>query len=318
MDHEGFYVVTQPHFTVPELAAGAELYKVHITLESVHELSTVVDVKAQAGLTDVDRVTPQATLSSRTLYDVPFPNQNSLRNGLRLVPGVIQDGTWELHFFGGAENQAQYSFIGFQLNDAITGRFDARMSLEAVEAVEVQAAPADASMGRGTWATVLLPARIGTDETKYSVTEFFPRLQFGSGANLSRWSPRAYFSGPWKKHRAWFFNTAEFQFVRLRVNQLPGGQDSSSSWTFNDLLHNQINLSNRNILFAGLLFDYQYSPYSGLSLADPRSVTLRREAGQWFGYIKDQWSFSHSSLIEVGICRQLHACHSYPPGFSDV
>ena len=118
-----------------------------------------------------------------------------------------------------------------------------------------------------------------------------------------------------RKHKAWFFNSAELQFVRATFTQLPKAQDASKSWRFNDLLHNQVNLSAKNILFTGALFDYQYSPDGGLSQLDPRSTTQRRESGQWFEYVKDQWIFSSTSMIEFGFAASLEHSAAIPQGF---
>lgn len=314
VDREGFYVVSQPSVIVPPAEPGAPPFDLHISLDSIHEINTTIDVKGEVGLADMDRATPQATLSSRTLYDVPFPNPNSLRSGLRLIPGLVQDTTGEIHLFGGSENQGEYSFEGFQLNDPLTGRFDARVSLEAVESVEVQPSPSDADMGWGDSGTMMLHARTGTDKYEVSATEFFPGISLSAGARLSNWTPRTYISGPWRKRKAWFFNTAEFQFVRDTIKQLPTGQNASISWRFNDLLHNQINLNDKNILFVGLLFDYQYSPHSGLTELDPWDTTLRRESNNWFGYIKDQWTFSATSMIEFGLAASAENSTAIPHG----
>jgi hypothetical protein len=314
VDREGFYVVAEPRVVVPANPTDAPPFELHISLESIHEIRSTVEVKGEAGLVDMDRVTPQTTLSSRTLYDVPFPNPNSLRSGLQMVPGLVQDNAGGIHLFGGSEDQAQYSFEGFQLNDPLTGGFDARMSLESVESVDVQSSPADADMGRGDAGTMLLRARIGADELKFSATEYFPGIDFGSGFRISSWTPRAYISGPWRKKRAWFFNTAEFQFVRTTVKQLPTDQNASTSWRFNDLLHNQFNLSDHNIVFAGLLFDFQYTPYGGLAALAPRETTVRRETNQWFGYVKDQTIFSSSSMLEVGFAANSDHSTAIPHG----
>jgi hypothetical protein len=314
IDREGFYVVFEPLLTVPATPPGEPSFELHISLQSIHDIRSTIEVKGDPGSIDMDRVTPQTTLSSRTLYDVPFPNQHSLRSGLRMIPGVVQDSSGGIHLFGGSEDQAQYSFEGFQLNDPLTGQFDARMSLESVQSVDVQSSPSDADMGRGESGTMLLHARTGGDKFKVSATAVFPGIDIGTGLRFSRWTPRGTVSGPWRKGRAWFFNTAELQFVRITVPQLAANQNSSKSWRFNDLLHNQFNLSEKDILFVGLLFDYQYAPQSGLTLLDPRETTLKSEANQWFGYVKDQRSFSRSSMIEFGFAASLTHNTAEPQG----
>ena len=99
VDREGFFVASEPRVTVPAEATEATPFEVHVSLESIHEIRSTVEVKGEPGLADMDRVTPQTTLSSRTLYDVPFPNPNSLRSGLRMVPGLVQDSAGGIHQF---------------------------------------------------------------------------------------------------------------------------------------------------------------------------------------------------------------------------
>ena len=316
VDREGFYVVSEPSIAVPATAPEEPPFELHIALQSIHEIRTSIEVKGDPGMIDMDRVAPQTTLSSRTLYDVPFPNQNDLRSGLRMISGVVQDSSGGIHLFGGSEDQAQYSFEGFQLNDPLTGRFDARMSLESVQSVDLQASPSGAEMGRGDAGTMILHARTGGDEFKFSATNVFPGIDIGQGLRFSSWTPRGNISGPWKKGRAWFFNTSELQFIRTTVPQLPSSQDSSISWRFNNLLHNQVNLSNRNILFVGLLFNYWYAPRNGITYLDPRETTVNRRSHQWFGYVKDQHSFSRSSLIEIGFATSLTHSGAVPQGES--
>jgi hypothetical protein len=316
VDREGFYVVSEPSIAVPATPPEGPPFELHIALQSIHEIRTSIEVRGDPGVIDMDRVAPQTTLSSRTLYDVPFPNQNDLRSGLRMIPGVVQDSGGGIHLFVGSEDQAQYSFEGFQLNDPLTGQFDARMSLESVQSVDVQASPAGADMGRGAAGTMMLHARTGGDEFKYSATNVFPGVDIGQGLRVSSWTPRGNISGPWHKGRAWFFNTAELQFVRTTVSQLPASQNSSISWRFSNLLHNQVNLSNKNILFVGLLFNYWYAPRNGISYLDPRETTVNRRSNQWFGYVKDQHSFSRSSLVEFGFAASLTRSSEVPQGDS--
>jgi hypothetical protein len=111
-------------------------FELQVSLESIHELQTSVDVTASRGSFDMERTAPQNTLSSRTLFDIPFPNQNNLRSGLRMLSGLVQDSRGCIHVYGAAEEQTHHNFEGFQLNDPLTGRLDAHMSLEAVESVD--------------------------------------------------------------------------------------------------------------------------------------------------------------------------------------
>jgi Carboxypeptidase regulatory-like domain len=314
VDRQGFYLYSQPVLDVPAPTASSAAFELRVTLQTIYELSTSVEVKGQPGMVDMDRTTPETTLSSRTLYDIPFPDQNSLRSGLRLIPGLIQDSGGGIHLFGGSEAQAQYTFEGFQLNDPLTGRFDARMSLESVQSVDVVGSQSGAEYGLGAAGTMALHARSGGDEFQFSSTDIFPGFHLGGGVRVSDFTPRVNFSGPWWKGRAWFFNTAELQYVDTIVPQLPAGGNATHSWRVDDLIHNQVNITPRNNLFAGLLFNYFDAPHNGLTFLDPVETTVHRQSHEWFGYIKDQHSFSHSSLIEFGISASRDHSRDIPLG----
>jgi hypothetical protein len=314
VDREGFYIHSEPAISVPEVP-GETTAEIRIVLQTIHEIRSTVDVAEVPGVVDMDRTAPQTTLSSRTLFDIPFPNQNSLRSGLRLIPEVVQAPSGGLHLFGGAESQAQYTVEGFEVNDPLTGNFDARLTPEAVQSVDVTA-QSGAESGRGEAGTMAIHARIGGDEFKFSATSIFPGIDTARGVRVGSWTPRGDFSGPWWKGRAWFFDTAELQYNDTVITQLPAGQDRASSYRINNLLHNQVNLSPRNILFVGLLFNYAVSPHSGLTPLDPLETTLRRRASQWFGYIKDQHFFSRGSFIEAGFASSRTFEREIPQGDS--
>jgi hypothetical protein len=314
VDREGFYVYSEPALAVQLFTPDAPAAELHIVLQTIHEIRTALEVNDKVGLADTDQTTPQTTLSSRTLYDVPFPNQNSLRSGLRMIPGVVQDSSGDLHLFGGAETQAEYTFEGFQLNDPLTGRLDARMSLESIQSVDVAALQSGADNGRGASGTMAMHARTGGDEFKYSATNVFPGIDLGNGLRVGSWTPRGNISGPWIKRKAWFFNTAELQYSDTAVPGLPAGQNTSHTWRGSDLLHNQINLSTRDLLYIGLLYNYASLPHSGLTALDPLSTTLNVRSTEWFGYVKEQHSFSHSSLVELGFAASRSDSRSFPQG----
>ena len=312
IDREGFFIHSESAMMIP-MVSGETSMELHVTLQTIHEIRSSVDVTAQPGIVDLDRTAPQTTLSSRTLFDIPFPNQNSLRSGLRMIPGVVQDSNGALHLFGGSESQAQYSFEGFEINDPLTGRFDARMSLESVQSVDVTA-QSGAESGRGEAGSMAIHARTGGDQLKFSATNVFPGIDTGRGVTVGSWTPRGDLSGPRWKGKAWFFNTTELQYVNTLIPELPAGQDRSTAWRANSLLHNQANLTSHNIAFVGFLFNYFAAPRSGLTSLDPRETTLNRRSNQWFGYVKDQQLFSRGSLLEVGFASSRTFSREVPQG----
>lgn len=294
-DREGYYV-----YKLDALAIQASPFELGITLAGTHEMATSLEVSTERGTFDMERSVPETTLSSRTLFDIPFPNQNSLRSGLRMLPGVVQDGRGGIHLHGAAEEQTHHSLEGFQLNDPLTGKLEARLSLEAVESVDASPGQPGAEFGRGTGGSLALHARKGGDTLRYSATNFIPGFGTQRGPHLDNWTPRGHISGPWKRGRAWFFNSLELQYVNNIVVDLPRGQDRSGTYRANNLFHNQINLTPSNVLTAGFLLNYWFAPRNGLTALNPIETTIDRRYRQWIAYFKNQKSFARGALIEAG------------------
>src|SRR5262249_26063764 len=144
----------------------------------------------------------------------------------------------------------------------------------------------------------------------------FPSIDPKRRVTVGNWTPRGIVSGPWQRGKAWFSSTTELQYSNTLIPELPPGQDRTHAYRANTLLHNQINLSNANILYVGLLFNFQYAPRSGLSFLDPRETTVDRRSRQWFGYVKDQHAFSRGALVELGYAASRTFSRETPQGSS--
>ncbi|MCS7025370.1 MAG: TonB-dependent receptor [Bryobacteraceae bacterium] len=308
IEREGFFRLK----TSLELAEGAN--EAQFVLSLLREVVESVDVNANPGFVDMDRTSPQVSLSGTTLLDVPYPATNTLRNALRIIPGMVQDGRGGVHLHGGAEEQTLYTLEGFQLNDPLTGRFESRLSVESVQSIDVTAGRPPAEFGKGSSGVLAVRSRTGDDRLRYSATNFVPGIEYQKSLMIGGWTPRANLSGPWKKGRAWFSDSLDLQFVNTVIRDLPRGQDRTVAWRGSNLLHNQINLTPSNILTVGSLFNLWYAPRNGLSILDPRETTVDRRSRQWFTYLKDQIYFRRGALLEFGFSYNRTYAREIPQG----
>lgn len=309
VDREGFFRLTGRKV---ELKDGTN--ELQLTLNRVREETQSVDVTANPGAVDMDRTAPQLTLSGNDLINVPYPSTNTLRNALRIMPGVVQDGRGGVHLHGGAEEQTLYTLEGFQINDPLTGRFESRIGVESVSSLEATAGRPAAEYGKGSSGVLAVRARTGDDRIRYSATNFIPGIERQKGWMIGGWTPRVNFSGPWKTGRAWFSDSIDLQYNNTVIPELPRGQDSTTSWRWSNLLHNQINLTPSNILHVGSLLNFWYAPRSGLGALDPRETTLDHRSRQYFTYIKDQQYFSRGAVLEVGYANNRTFGRDIPQG----
>ncbi len=274
--------------------------EVTLVLNAVREVFERIDVSYSPPLLDFDRTTQERRLSGTRLVDIPYPRTASLRNALRAVPGIVQDSRGGLHLNGATEEQVLYTLDGFQINDPLTGRFESRLSVESVRAVEVATGSLSAEYGKGSAGALSVKTSPGDDALRYSATNFLPGLESRKGLFIGGWTPRFNVSGPIRKGRAWFSHGTDVHYDQLVVEDLPKGQDRTTSWRLNNLLRNQINLTPSNILYTGFLTNAWTAPRQGLTFLDPLETTVDRRNRQWFFDVKDQVYFGRAALLEAG------------------
>ncbi|MEO8662449.1 MAG: carboxypeptidase regulatory-like domain-containing protein [Bryobacteraceae bacterium] len=295
VEHEGYFTLNTK---TPALADGAN--EVHLVLNRLREVVESIDVSAPPSNIALDSTASQSTLTGNDILNIPYPTTNNLKNAMRAVPGIVQDNKGDLHLNGGSVEQVQYTLDGFNISDPLTGRLESRLSVEAVQTVEVTSGRMPAEYGKGSSGVIAIRAKPGDDRWRYTATNFVPGVENQGGLFIGNWTPRANLSGPLVRGRAWFSDSFDTQYDRQIVPELPKDQNSTSSWRFSNLMHNQFNLSPTNILYTSFLVNWWIAPRNGLGALDPRETTVNRRARQYFFNIRDQKYFGRGALIEVG------------------
>jgi hypothetical protein len=273
--------------------------EVTLVLNPAREVFEKVDVSYSPPQIDPERTTPEERLTGTQMLEIPYPSANTLRNAMRAMPGIVQDSAGGIHLNGGTEEQILYTLDGFQVNDPLTGRFQSRLSVEAVRAMEVT--PLNpAEFGKGSSGVLAIKTSTGDDKLRYSGTNFLPGIENHKGFGVGGWAPRFNLSGPIWKGRAWFSDGFDIQYDRHTIDELPKGQDRSTSWRLSNLLRSQFNLTASNILYTSFLWNRWTSGRDGLGALNPVQTTLNERSRQYFANIKDQWSFARGALLEVG------------------
>src|SRR5215467_5419855 len=143
------------------------------------------------------------------------------------------------------------------------------------------AARESAQFGRGSAGTMAVRVENGTDQYHFTATNFIPGIDTRNGFSLGAWSPRAGFSGPLAKGRAWFSDSITGGYNNGFVSGLPKGENTNSSWSAGNLFHTQVNLTQSNILFADFLSNFTSQAHSGLGALDPIGTTSSRHSDEW-------------------------------------
>lgn len=270
-----------------------------LVLNRVREASESLKVTAASPNLEMDKTTPEQRMESTELLEIPF-RDNTFTNSLRTLPGVTQDSGGGIHVNGGAQDQAYYTLDSFNIANPLTGSFESRLSVEAVQSMTVASGAVPAEYGKGTSGVVAINTKMGDDRFRYSATNFLPGFEFRKGPILGSWTPRFNFSGPLKKGKIWFSDSIIGLYSKDIVRDLPPGQDQSYSWRYSNLFRTQVNLTPSNIFYAGFLVNQSAAVRNGLGALDPPSTTTDQRAHQLFFDAKDQMYFGRGSLLEFG------------------
>ena len=285
-----------------------------LVLNAQREVFQDVTVGEMPNAVDPAQTDRGQRLSGTEINDVPYPVSHSLRNSMKLIPGVVQDPRGGLHFHGGAEYQTQYTLDGFDITDPITGRYSTLLAVEGVRSLDLESSRQPAQYGRGSAGTLAIQTDNGTDQFHYTATNFIPGVDQKGGIRVGDWTPRAVISGPIVKGRAWFSDSFNGEYNSGYTPGLPHGQNLNTSWVAGNLFHVQVNLTSTNILSADLLSDYDHQAHFGLGPLDPESTTQGLSDHQWLTAVKDLHTWHGGAMIEVGLARQTIFHRSVPEG----
>lgn len=281
-----------------QITAGSN--ELTLVLTRIRDSLESLDVSGASSIIDLDKTVRDQRLSSAELLEIPYRNNNDLRNAMRVLPSVVQDQNGGIHVNGAAEQNILYTIDSFNITDPLTGTFQSRLSVEAVQSMSVLSGAVPAEYGKAGAGVLAVNTKTGGDQLLYSATNFLPGVEYRQGLIIGSWTPRFNFSGPIRKGKAWFSDSFGLQYAQDVVRDLPPGQNRSTNWRYSNMFTTQVNLTQSNILHAGFLVNYWISPYSGLSALDPRETTVNRRASQYFYDVKDQIYLGRGSLVEVG------------------
>ncbi len=297
VEREGFYELRD---SLVHLDASREIT---LTLTAVREVFQSVSVNGAPSAADVDQTSVEQHLSGTEINDIPYPASHSLRNAMRLMPGVVQDATGALHFDGAAEYQVLYTLNGFEIGDPVTGRFKTRLGVEGVRSLDHWTGRFSPEYGKGSAGVLAIRTDEGTDAFHYTSTDFVPGVDTKGGLHIGGFTPRFGMSGPIVKGRAWFADNFDAEYDNSYISGAPKGQNTSSGWGGSNLLHAQFNITPSNILFADFLVNFNFQGRVGLGVLDPVSTTTSDRAREYFYSVKDQIYLGHGAMIEFGFAQ---------------
>jgi hypothetical protein len=288
--------------------------EVTVTIESVREVFQSVDVSGEPSPVDIEQTQNQERLTGTEINDLFYPNSHSLINSMKLMPGVVEDAGGGPHFNGSSGNQVQYLLNGFNIANPISGQFNTTLAVEGIRSLDFSSGRYSPEFGKGSAGVLAINTEGGTDKFHSTATDFIPGIDVKQGVRVGNWYPRVGVSGPIVRGRAWFSDTVAFEYTNALISGLPPGQNTSSGFSANNLLHAQANLTPRNIIFSDFLFNIGQQNRVGLAPLDPVSTTQTVRPREYFGSVKDLVYLGNRSMIEFGYAHNYFLTSQTPQG----
>jgi len=268
-----------------------------------HEQIVTQQVSVIASQPDIDteQTSDKLTLDLPEIINIPYSTSRDIRNLLNYYPGVIQDSSGLIHVDGSESWNTLYTIDGFDVRSPISGNLDLRVSTDAVRSIDRRSTRYPVEYGRSTGGVVALYTGMGDNKFRFNTTDFIPAVQQNNGLRFDKFVPRASFSGPIVRDRAWFFDGIDVEFDDVYIRELPAGADTDHILRGSNLAKFQVNLTPANILQGGLHYNLYHSPYNGISSLVPQQSALKVNSIALLPYLRDQQSFHHGALLDVGV-----------------
>ncbi len=287
--------------------------EIMVTLNHETEIRSNLDVLSSPHEIVPEQMRYEQTLAGYEIRENPVPNSHDLQNALPALPGVVQDTTGQLHVAGARQEQTLYTLDGFQINNPVTGAFDARVTVDAVRAADMSTGRYGAQFANAGTSVLAIQTDTGDDRRKFGITNFFPSLSTQRGVHLGNFFPRVTYSGPIKPGRAWFAQSASLEHDFTLVRELPPGSDISQQWSADNLMRVQYNVTPSHSLQGNFLYNYSTATRVGLNAFAPAETTFDTHSHLYFLSARDQITIKNG-LINIGVASDTNHGDIVPQG----
>lgn len=284
-----------------ENSTDPALREIRIVLRREQMVLQQVEVSASVPGIDPEQPSDVRAMDMPEVINIPYPTSRDVRNLLQFYPGVVADVSGQVHVAGSETWATLDTLDHFDIRSPVSGILAMRVSADAVRSIDQETTRYPVEYGRATGGVIAFSTGMGDNKFRFNATDFLPSFQDINGIRFDKFVPRFTFSGPVVKDRAWFFDGLEVEYDNIYIKELPSNADTNHLIRGSNLLKFQANPTPSNILSAGLLVNEYHSPYDGLSSLVPQQSTTKRNTIAWLPYARDQITFHHGALLDVGL-----------------
>lgn len=273
---------------------------VEVVLTHEQIVKEEVNVTASAPAIDVEQTADVSAMNTPEIVNVPYQTSRDIRNLLPFNPGIVQDGTGQVHVAGSETWATLHEIDSFDIRSPVHGVLSMRISPDAVRTIDAESTRYPVEFGRSTGGVIAFYTGMGDNKFRFNATNFVPSWRNLNGIRFDKFVPRFTFSGPIVRNRAWFYDGLETEYDNIYIAELPANANTNQLIRGSNLIKIQVNMTPSNIVTAGLLFNDYHSPYDGISSLTPQQSTTKRNTIASLPYVRDKISFHGGALLDMG------------------
>ena len=260
--------------TVLQIKANTGPTEVEVVLAKAELSQQSVDVHGTASNPVVEESSSQTTIAPAQAQETPG-RPATLADTLPLVPGVVRASDGSVRIAGYGENHSALLVNSVDVTDPATGMFGLTVPIDSVQNVSVSEMPYLAQYGKFTAGVVTAETRQGDQKWHYALNDPLPDFRIRSAhlEGLKDASPRLDLSGPLIDRKLYFLQDDEYAINKQEVYTLPFPFNQTTSTAINSFTQLTAILSPNQTFSASFHLAPHLLTYSGLDYFNPQPVT---------------------------------------------
>lgn len=287
-----------------------------LNLETVTQRVEVVE---HADNLSAESSAPASNLRSDQLESLPMAQQ-TFRDALRVVPGVVRTTDGRLSIRGAAETQGTLRLNSVEATDPVTGSFSIPVPTDAIQQLSVNKAPFDAAYGEFSGGLTTIETKPPSSDWNWKLSDFLPSIRGRAGhwVGYSEAAPRLTFGGPLFPGKLNFLEAFQYDMEKTPVRGLAWPRNETKTEGFNSYTGLQAFLSPRHVLYADVNVFPRRIQFANITALIPQPASSDYGQRGMSGSLSDFYQFSSGAFLKTGVSYTRFDTRAFGQGPADM
>lgn len=261
-----------------------------------------VEVQEREETLATESSTPASTLHKEQLENLPMLEQ-TFRDALRVVPGIIRTNDGKLNIRGAAENQGMLQVNSVETADPVTGAFSIRVPADVIQKLSTEETPLDARYGGFSGGLTTIETKPPTGDWHWKLSDFLPSIRGRSGhwVGYSEAVPRLTFGGSLLPGKLNFLEAFQYEMEKTPVRGLAWPRNELKRQGFNSFTSFQAFLSPKHVVTADINVFPRRTQFANITALIPQSASSDYGQRGMSGSISDFYQFKSGAILKTGV-----------------